>query len=289
MTPNELNYSPIEKLCLALIFVIQKIKHYFQAHIVRLVSKANTLKYIMSRQVIFDRLARWYLQMKQLEFIYIPQNVVKGQALLDFLTGHPIPADWDLSNDFPDKDVLVIEVTPPCKMYFDGAAHKEGAGSGIIFVTSKGEVLPYSFSLTQNCSDVVAEYQALIIGFEMVVDIKQLHLQMNGDSRLVVNQLLGSYEVKKPELLPYYNYDKRLMGWLGDVEIEHVPRKNNKHANVLEKLLPPSPCQMMKLMYRFVRVGSYHHYLMMKTMKKWKIITQLLKYSRLRSLESEIC
>ncbi|KAL0368461.1 UNVERIFIED_CONTAM: Transposon Tf2-12 polyprotein [Sesamum calycinum] len=29
MTPNELKYSPIEKLCLALIFSIQKLKHYF--------------------------------------------------------------------------------------------------------------------------------------------------------------------------------------------------------------------------------------------------------------------
>ncbi|KAL0381651.1 UNVERIFIED_CONTAM: hypothetical protein Sangu_0229400 [Sesamum angustifolium] len=32
MTPNELKYSPIEKICLALIFAIQKLKHYFQAH-----------------------------------------------------------------------------------------------------------------------------------------------------------------------------------------------------------------------------------------------------------------
>ncbi|KAL0285726.1 UNVERIFIED_CONTAM: hypothetical protein Sangu_2766100 [Sesamum angustifolium] len=28
MTPNELKYSPIEKLCLALIFSIQKVKHF---------------------------------------------------------------------------------------------------------------------------------------------------------------------------------------------------------------------------------------------------------------------
>ncbi|KAL0455087.1 UNVERIFIED_CONTAM: Transposon Tf2-12 polyprotein, partial [Sesamum latifolium] len=43
MTPNELKYSPIEKLCLALIFAIQKLKHYFQSHSIHLVSKANPL------------------------------------------------------------------------------------------------------------------------------------------------------------------------------------------------------------------------------------------------------
>ncbi|KAL0416050.1 UNVERIFIED_CONTAM: Transposon Tf2-12 polyprotein [Sesamum latifolium] len=47
MTPNELKYSPIEKLCLALIFAIQKLK---------ISQKANPLNHETSS----DRLARWY-------------------------------------------------------------------------------------------------------------------------------------------------------------------------------------------------------------------------------------
>ncbi|KAK4386210.1 hypothetical protein Sango_2491600 [Sesamum angolense] len=121
-------------------------------------------------------------------------------------------------------------------MYFDGASHKEGAGAGVVFSTSEGEVLPYSFTLTQNCSNNVAEYQALILGLEIVVDAKQLPLKVYGDSQLVVNQLLGLYEVKKPGLLPYHNYAKKLMGWLGDIELEHLPRKDNKQADALAKL-----------------------------------------------------
>ncbi|KAL0404038.1 UNVERIFIED_CONTAM: hypothetical protein Sradi_2044600 [Sesamum radiatum] len=102
------------------------------------------------------------------------------EVLTDFLADHPMPAEWELSDDLPDEDVLVVEITPPWKMYFDGASHKEGAGAGVIFITSKGEVLPYSFTLTQNCSNNVAEYQALIFGLEMAVDIKQ-HLKVYGD------------------------------------------------------------------------------------------------------------
>ncbi|KAL0298908.1 UNVERIFIED_CONTAM: hypothetical protein Sradi_6550600 [Sesamum radiatum] len=145
MTPNELKYSPIEKLCLTLIFSIQKLKHYFQSHSIHLVSKANSLKYVMAKPVLSDRLAR-------------------------------------------------------C------------------------------------CSNNIAEYQALILGLEITVDAKQPPLKIYGDSQLVVNQLLGLYEVKKPELLPYHNYAKRLMGWLGDVELEHLPRKENKQADALAKL-----------------------------------------------------
>ncbi|KAL0373433.1 UNVERIFIED_CONTAM: Transposon Tf2-12 polyprotein [Sesamum radiatum] len=203
MTPNELKYSPIEKICLALIFSIQKLKHYFQAHIVRLISKANPLKYVMSKPVLSDRLTRWYLQLQQFKIVYVPQKAVKGQVLADFLADHPIPAEWELSNDLPDENILVIEVTPPWKMYFDGVSHKEGSGAGVIFITSDGEILLYSFTLTQNCSNNIAEYQTLILGLEMAVNI---------------------------------NYAQRLIGWLGDVEIEHVPRKDNKHADALAKL-----------------------------------------------------
>ncbi|KAL0291992.1 UNVERIFIED_CONTAM: hypothetical protein Scaly_2610400 [Sesamum calycinum] len=113
MTPNELKYSPIEKLCLTLIFSIQKLKHYFQSHSIHLVSKANPLKYVMAKLVLLDRLARWYLQMQQFEITYVPQKAVKGQVLANFLVNHPIPAEWELSNDLPNEDVLVIEVTPP--------------------------------------------------------------------------------------------------------------------------------------------------------------------------------
>ncbi|XP_012855546.1 PREDICTED: uncharacterized protein LOC105974934 [Erythranthe guttata] len=70
----------------------------------------------------------------------------------------------------------------------------------------------------------------------MAVDIKQLNLEVYGDSKLVINQILGSYEVKKLDLLPYVDYAKRLIGYLGDVTIEHVPRKHNKLADALAKL-----------------------------------------------------
>ena len=91
-------------------------------------------------------------------------------------------------------------------MYFDGAAHREGARTGIVFIILEGDVLPYSFTLTHQCSNNVAEYQALILGLEMAVDMKQLYLQIFGDSKLVVDQILVNYEVRKSELIPYHNY-----------------------------------------------------------------------------------
>ena len=49
---------------------------------------------------------------------------------------------------------MVIEISQPWKMFFDGAAqhYGAGAGAGVVFVTPEGDILPYSFTLTECCS-----------------------------------------------------------------------------------------------------------------------------------------
>ncbi|GAA0169185.1 hypothetical protein LIER_23726 [Lithospermum erythrorhizon] len=61
------------------------------------------------------------------------------------------------------------------------------------------DLLPYSFSLSHNCSNNVAKYQALISGLEAATELDIHQLEVYGDSQLVINQLLGDYEVRKPE------------------------------------------------------------------------------------------
>jgi len=50
----ELNYSPIDKMCLALMFTIQKLRHYIQAHTVYVISKADLIKYILFKPVLHE-------------------------------------------------------------------------------------------------------------------------------------------------------------------------------------------------------------------------------------------
>jgi hypothetical protein len=65
-------------------------------------------------------------------------------VLANFLTNHPIPAEWELSDGLPNKDVLVIDILPPWKMYFDGVVHRKGAGAGW-----------YSLSLREICCHIL--------------------------------------------------------------------------------------------------------------------------------------
>lgn len=58
MMPNEMNYSPIKKLFIMLVFSIQK--HYFQDHVVCRGSILSPIKLVMSKPVLNDWLMRWY-------------------------------------------------------------------------------------------------------------------------------------------------------------------------------------------------------------------------------------
>ncbi|XP_074290174.1 uncharacterized protein LOC141616909 [Silene latifolia] len=121
-------------------------------------------------------------------------------------------------------------------MYFDGAARKDGAGAGVVFVTPQNHLMPYSFTLTQLCSNNMAEYQALILGLQMAIEIGVRDMDIYDDSKLVVNQVLGEYEVKKEDLIPYHQRALQLLNQLEDIHVGHVPRSANKLADALANL-----------------------------------------------------
>ncbi|KAF3682813.1 60S ribosomal protein L24 [Capsicum annuum] len=128
-------------------------------------------------RMVFELLRRYQLRMNPLKCAF---GVTSGKFLVFIMRHQGIDIDQykELSDEIPNEDAMAIEVRSPLKMYFDGAAHRDGAGVGVVFVTPQAEVIPYSFTLVNRCSNNVVEYQALILGLEMVVNMKQLQLQV---------------------------------------------------------------------------------------------------------------
>ena len=142
--------------------------------------------------------------LNQHEIIYVPAKAVKEQALANFLADHPIPADWKISDDLPDDEVFYIDIFPTWTLFFDGSARTDGVGARVIFMSPQRQILPYSFRLSELCSNNVAEYQALILGLQMATNIGITAIEVYEDSKLIINQLLTEYEVRKDDLVPYF-------------------------------------------------------------------------------------
>ena len=81
-----------------------------------------------------------------------------------------------------------------------------------------------------------AEYQAVIEGLKAVADWKPDRLEVYLDSKLVVEQLNGSYRVRKAELKPLYEQAKQLLGGFDDVVVAHVERERNRGADALANM-----------------------------------------------------
>lgn len=59
------------------------------------------------------------------------------------------------------------------------------------------------------------------------------HVQIFGDSRLVVKQLANDYQCLDVKLKRYHSLATKLMKQFDRVTSEHVPRKLNQEANDL--------------------------------------------------------
>ncbi|PKU60201.1 hypothetical protein MA16_Dca027824 [Dendrobium catenatum] len=94
----------------------------------------------------------------------------------------------------------------------------------------------FSFSLTEPRTNNEAEYEALIAGLEIAIDIKIQNLQIFGDSQLVINQVLGTYKICKVELAHYHRRTLELLKQVPNVKIVQVPRGQNAKADCLAKL-----------------------------------------------------
>jgi len=93
----ELNDPPIEKLCLALYFAATKLHHYMLPSIVQIISKTDLIKYMLTRPIIRGRIRKWTMALFEFTFQYVAQRSVKGQALADFLSHHPIQGGEEMA------------------------------------------------------------------------------------------------------------------------------------------------------------------------------------------------
>ena len=80
----ELNYSVIEKFALAMITASRKLRPYFQAHKIEVLTD-QPLRNIMHSPKASGRLIKWAVELGEFEIRYKPRVAIKAQALADFL------------------------------------------------------------------------------------------------------------------------------------------------------------------------------------------------------------
>ena len=79
----------------------------------------------------------------------------------------------------------------------------------------------------------VAEYRALIAGLEAAAPFRARVVRVRADSKLVVEQVKGTWKVKQPHLRPLLEEARKLLAGYADVDLQHIPRAENTDADAL--------------------------------------------------------
>ena len=81
----EMRYLPLEKAILVVVHATRKLSHYFQAHIVVVLTQLP-LKSIFRSVDYIGRVAKWGIILGAFDIKYMPRTSIKRQVLADLVT-----------------------------------------------------------------------------------------------------------------------------------------------------------------------------------------------------------
>ena len=121
--------------------------------------------------------------------------------------------------------------------YVDGASRGNPgpAGYGVYMSTDSGDIIEISGYLGTTTNNV-AEYAGLLEALSAARAEGATEVEIISDSLLLVNQMLGKFRVKHPNLIPLYTKARMLAAQFRRFSIRHTLRAGNKEADRLANL-----------------------------------------------------
>ena len=124
------------------------------------------------------------------------------------------------------------------RLFTDGASRGNPgpAGAGVVIEDGQGMRLRGLHRWLGVTTNNEAEYRALIEGLRAVSEWKPDRLEVFLDSKLVVEQMNGTWKIKARELMPLQMQARELLRGFPEVVIAHVDRSKNRGADHLANL-----------------------------------------------------
>jgi hypothetical protein len=121
--------------------------------------------------------------------MYMTRKTVKINDIIDHLLNNAIEYYEPLNFDFREEDLLVVkkeEELDQWTMYFDGVVNIQGNGAKVVIVFPNRKQYPVSIKLQYECTNNTAEYEACILGLEVVLELKINKFEVYGYSILII-------------------------------------------------------------------------------------------------------
>ena len=217
----EERYPLMEKLSFALVTATRKLKPYFQAHTV-IVLTDRPLRRAMSNPDTAGRLALWAIELSEFDIQYRMQTTIKGQVVADFIA------------EFTHDEDKGVEESPQWSVHIDGSFNRQAGGVGVVLLSLEGDMVECMVHLDFPTTNNEAKYEALVAGLDLTKAMGATSVVVYYDSQVVTNQVNGDYECKGERMKRYLDQVRRRVDDL-KAKIIQIPRGENEQADSLAK------------------------------------------------------
>jgi ribonuclease HI len=217
-------YPRIEKLAFALITSARRLRPYFQAHAIRVLTE-YPLKKVLQKPDLSGRLVNWAMELGEFDLEFHPRTTIKAQVLPDFIA--------ELSN-LPESQETPAEEA--WIAYVDGSSMKSRNGAGVALITPDKEEIAVALKLDFPTTNNEAEYEAVIAGLSLAEHLGAKNLEIRSDSQVVVGHIQGGSEAKREKMIKYI---AKVLGFWDRFErvvVTQIPRAENERADALARL-----------------------------------------------------
>ncbi|XP_064955577.1 uncharacterized protein LOC135607564 [Musa acuminata AAA Group] len=203
--PEE-RYPPIEKLALALVLAARKLHAYFQTHLIE-----------------------WSVELGEFDIRYVLRTAIKAQAVADFISEVTQP-----KGEEPEC------VKTEWLLCVDGSSGRSGVGAGLVLEAPDDRSFERSLHFRFKATNNEAEYEALLAGFRLAIEMQVDDIHVLTDSQLVAEEIDGGYEARDPTMSKYLAEVRTLAAHFSRFVLSRVPRHQNERADALARLASKS-------------------------------------------------
>ncbi|XP_074313783.1 uncharacterized protein LOC141648977 [Silene latifolia] len=121
-------------------------------------------------------------------------------------------------------------------MHIDGASNQRGAGVGLILRSPQGDLIAQAVRCEFKATNNETEYEALILGMQLALELGVRNLQIFSDSLLKVNHVIDEFIARDLKMIAYLKVAKELKQKFKDCKLKQIPRDKNVEADALATL-----------------------------------------------------
>ncbi len=166
----------MEKLVFAFVTAARKLRSYFQAHTIVLLTN-HPLQKAMNKPDTVGRLIQWSIELSEFDIDYQPRTAIKAQVLADFI------AEFTTKDNEPTEE---DEQTSKWTAHIDGSSTKNVSGIGIILKSPEGDIIEQAIRLQYATTNNEEEYETLLTRLKLAKMLGETELDIHSDSKLVV-------------------------------------------------------------------------------------------------------